>query len=80
MAVAINEGLVAKVQKLGENMKIAEVKIIEADKVVGYNHGGRVAVLVGGTGDEAISRNVAMHVAASLSPWLRARPTLILSS
>jgi elongation factor Ts len=61
----ISEGLVAKVQKLGENMKIAEVKIIEADKVVGYNHGGRVAALVGGNGDEAILRKVAMHVAAS---------------
>ena len=46
-------------------MKISEVKIIEGDTVVGYNHGGRVAALVGGTGDQAILRNVAMHVAAS---------------
>jgi len=61
----VAEGLVAKVQKLGENMKIVEVRIIAGAIVVGYNHGGRVAAVVGGTGEETILRNVAMHVAAS---------------
>lgn len=61
----VAEGIVGMVQKLGENMKLAEVRLLKGRAVVGYNHGGRVATLVAGDGDSAILRNVAMHVAAA---------------
>lgn len=59
------EAIAAMVQKLGENMKLAEVHLLRGETVVGYNHGGRVATLVAGSGDGTILRNVAMHVAAA---------------
>lgn len=62
---SVNEGIVAMVQKLGENMKLVEVSLVAGDTVVGYNHGGRVAALVAGKGDAGILRNVAMHIAAA---------------
>lgn len=61
----VSEGIPAMVQKLGENMKLADVRLLRGDVVVGYNHGGRVATLIAGSGDATILRNVAMHVAAA---------------
>ena len=52
----------------GENVSIRRVQTITADNgVIGaYKHGERIAVLVVLTGeDEALAKNIAMHIAAS---------------
>jgi len=61
----VQEAIVGMVAKLGENLKLAAVETIEGETVTGYNHGGRVATLVAGSGDAGALRNVAMHVAAA---------------
>lgn len=61
----VADALVAKIQKLGENMQLAEVAHLAGETVVGYNHGGRVATMIAGAGDEDALRNIAMHVAAA---------------
>jgi elongation factor Ts len=62
---AVTEAISGMVQKLGENMQLADVKRVEGATVVGYNHGGRVASLVAGEGEAPVLRNIAMHVAAA---------------
>jgi len=56
----------ALVQKIGENISPRRAGIIEAAVVGGYVHSNnRIAVVVGLTGgDEALAKDVAMHVAA----------------
>jgi len=56
----------ALVQKIGENISPRRADSIEAPVVGGYVHSNnRIAVVVGLTGgDEALARDVAMHVAA----------------
>lgn len=57
-------GLIAKI---GENITVRRVGQIEAAGVVGsYLHGSRIGALVAlKSGDEALARDIAMHVAAS---------------
>lgn len=62
---SVDGALIEKIQQLGENMAISKVVLLEGDAVAGYNHGGRVATLVAGSGDAEALRNVAMHVAAA---------------
>jgi elongation factor Ts len=56
----------ALVQKIGENISPRRASAIEAPVVGGYVHSNnRIAVVVGLTGgDEALAKDVAMHVAA----------------
>ena len=56
----------ALVQKIGENISPRRVSTIEAAVVGGYvNSNNRIAVIVGlSGGDEALAKDVAMHVAA----------------
>ncbi|MHC5068740.1 MAG: translation elongation factor Ts, partial [Planctomycetota bacterium] len=61
----VKDGVVGMISKLGENMQIASVEQVAGDVVTGYNHGGRVAALVAGSGEADVLRNVAMHVAAA---------------
>ncbi|MDH5395859.1 MAG: translation elongation factor Ts [Gammaproteobacteria bacterium] len=55
------------IAKVGENMSVRRFEIIENADVIGsYKHGERIAVLVEMTGgDEALGKDIAMHVAAS---------------
>lgn len=62
---AVPEALAQAVQKLGENIQLAAIHRLTGEVVTGYNHGGRVAALVAGTGEAETLRNVAMHVAAA---------------
>jgi elongation factor Ts len=57
-------GLIAKI---GENITVRRVGQIEAESVVGaYLHGSRIGALVAmKSGDEALARDIAMHVAAT---------------
>ncbi len=61
------EALAGAIQKLGENLVIVKVALLTGAVITGYNHGGRIATLVAGTGDAAKLRQVALHV-ASASP------------
>lgn len=55
------------INKIGENIKVRRVALLNSDGVVGsYAHGDRIAVLVAlDKDDAALARDVAMHIAAS---------------
>jgi elongation factor Ts len=56
------------VNAIGENIQIRRVELLEAGsgQLASYLHGGRIGVIVAITGgDEALAKDVAMHVAAS---------------
>ncbi len=62
----VEETRLTLVTKIGENMNVRRVTIVEGENLGEYNHGGRigvVAVLKGG--DNALAKDIAMHVAAS---------------
>jgi len=61
------EAVIARVAQIGEKIEIAKVVALTGESVVGYNHGGRIATLVAGSGDAAKLRMIALHV-ASASP------------
>jgi elongation factor Ts len=56
----------ALVAKIGENISLRRFAVTEAPAIVGaYLHGSRIGALVAmKTGDEAVAKDVAMHVAA----------------
>jgi elongation factor Ts len=62
---SVKEAIANQVQKLGENIKLAEVNRLTGAVVAGYNHVGKIATLVAGTGNAEALRKVAMHVASS---------------
>ncbi len=55
------------IAKIGENMSISRVQLIETTGSIGeYQHGEKIGVVVAMSGgDDALSRDVAMHVAAA---------------
>ena len=56
------------VNSIGENIQIRRVELLEAGagQLASYLHGGRIGVIVAiSGGDEALAKDVAMHVAAS---------------
>lgn len=61
----VPEFVSALVLKLGENIRIAQVVLVRAEVIAAYRHGHRLVSLVGGSGDPAALRTVAMHVAAA---------------
>jgi elongation factor Ts len=70
-ALPMGEGTVestrtALVGKIGENMSIRRFRRLAADgALASYIHGGKIGVVVDFTGDEAVGRDLAMHVAAT---------------
>jgi len=69
---SVEEARRALVARLGENIGIRRFEIISSAGVVGnYVHGSRIGVLVGlEGGDEALARDLAMHIAASRPQYL----------
>jgi len=60
---------VAMVQKIGENMSIRRfVRRQAAGVLASYVHGVKIGVLVDVTGDAAVGKDIAMHVAAGAAP------------
>jgi len=60
---------VALVQKIGENMSIRRfVRTVAKGTLASYVHGVKIGVLVDVTGDAAVGKDVAMHVAAGAAP------------
>lgn len=54
------------VGKIGENMSVRRfVRLDAAGKFSSYIHGSKIGVLVDVSGDEAIGKDIAMHIAAS---------------
>jgi elongation factor Ts len=54
------------VGKIGENMSVRRfVRLDGQGKFASYIHGGKIGVLVDVAGDEALARDIAMHIAAS---------------
>ncbi|OFE11785.1 translation elongation factor Ts [Pseudohongiella acticola] len=67
LAAGVENDRSALVQKIGENINLRRVAVVEADVVDTYVHSNdRIAVLVAlKGGDAALARDVAMHVAAA---------------
>lgn len=66
--VSIADSLKAMIAKIGENMSVRRFATFETSSghLASYLHGGRIGVVVEMEGgDEALARDVAMHVAAS---------------
>ena len=64
----VEEAAKALIAKIGENINVRRVQIVEAsDGVIGsYLHGSRIGVLAAQEGgDEELAKDVAMHIAAS---------------
>ncbi|WP_343554874.1 translation elongation factor Ts [Pantoea sp.] len=60
------EERVALVAKIGENINIRRVAILEGAELNSYQHGARIGVVVSTAGaSEELSKHVAMHIAAS---------------
>lgn len=62
---------VALVAKIGENIDIRRVSYLEGESLSTYLHnGGKIAVVVAGSGDETTLKNMCMHVCASSPQFL----------
>jgi elongation factor Ts len=63
---SVDETRRALIAKIGENISVRRAQLIEASAVVGsYLHGTRIGALVAmKSGDEAVAKDIAMHVAA----------------
>ena len=62
------------IAKIGENMNVRRFQILEtSDRIAHYAHGNRISVLVAMQGgDDAVARDVAMHIAASNPQFISA--------
>ncbi len=66
------EERVALVAKIGEKIDIRRVAILEGAQLNSYQHGLRIGVVVATTGaDEELSKQVAMHIAASKPEFVK---------
>ncbi|MBT0724344.1 elongation factor Ts [Rosenbergiella sp. S61] len=66
------EERVALVAKIGENINIRRVAVLEGDVLGSYLHGARIGVVVAATGaDEELVKQTAMHIAASKPEFVK---------
>jgi elongation factor Ts len=62
----VEEARTELVGKIGENMSVRRfVRLNATGKFASYIHGSKIGVLVDISGDEAIAKDIAMHIAAS---------------
>ncbi|MFA5934258.1 MAG: translation elongation factor Ts [Candidatus Paceibacterota bacterium] len=60
------------VLKIGENIKIGEIKIVEGSNLGVYVHSGKSGVITSLSGGDAnLSRDIAMHIAAMKPEYLK---------
>jgi len=65
------EERVALVAKIGENIEVRRVTYIDGENCATYLHnGGKIGVVVAGEGDDAVLKNMCMHVCASSPQFL----------
>jgi elongation factor Ts len=70
---SVEEARTELVGKIGENMSIRRFVRMDAQgKFASYIHGSKIGVLVDVAGDEAIAKDIAMHIAASKPKSLNA--------
>ncbi|MCP5277069.1 MAG: elongation factor Ts [Thiobacillus sp.] len=63
---SVEEARTELVGKIGENMSIRRFVRLDAQgKFASYIHGNKIGVLVDVSGDEAMAKDIAMHIAAS---------------
>jgi elongation factor Ts len=61
----VEEARVSLVQKIGENIQIRRVEVLEGANIAAYRHGLRIGVVVSYEGgSEETGKNLAMHIAA----------------
>ena len=61
----IEEARVSLVQKIGENIQVRRVEVLEGSNLASYRHGLRIGVVVSFEGGNAeTGKNLAMHIAA----------------
>ncbi len=66
------EERVALVAKIGENINIRRVAVLEGEELGSYLHGARIGVLVSAKGaNEDLIKQIAMHVAASKPEFVK---------
>ena len=64
-SLTVEEARVALVQKIGENIQIRRVEVLEGANIAAYRHGLRIGVVVSYEGgSEETGKNLAMHIAA----------------
>ena len=56
---------IALVTKIGENINIRRVQLVEGVALASYRHGEKIGVVIAGEGDAETLKHIAMHVAAS---------------
>lgn len=64
------EKRVTLVAKIGENINVRRVEYVEGAELSSYKHGAKIGVVVAGSGDAEVLKQVAMHVAASKPEFL----------
>jgi len=71
--ITVEEARANLVAKIGENINVRRTVVVEGtDVVAGYIHGGRIGVLAAlNGGNEALAKDVAMHVAASNPQYVK---------
>ncbi|PWC14940.1 elongation factor Ts [Brenneria roseae subsp. americana] len=63
----------ALVAKIGENINIRRIAILEGDVLGSYLHGARIGVMVAAKGaDDELIKHIAMHIAASKPEYVKA--------
>ena len=61
----VEEARVSLVQKIGENIQVRRVEVLEGSNIASYRHGLRIGVVVSFEGGNAdTGKNLAMHIAA----------------
>ncbi len=61
----VEEARVSLVQKIGENIQVRRVEVLEGSNLASYRHGLRIGVVVSFEGGNAdTGKNLAMHIAA----------------
>jgi len=71
LQATFEEERVALVSKIGENISVRRVQYAEGDSIATYIHnGGKIGVVVTGSGDDSMLKNVCMHVCASSPQFL----------
>ena len=69
---SVETALTNLIAKIGENMSLRRVVLVEGDNLTTYLHGTRIGVIVNlKGGDEEVAKDVAMHVAASSPQFVK---------
>lgn len=63
--LSVDEAIAIKISQMGEKIVLVKVLRLTGEQVTGYNHGGKIATLVAGTGDIQKLRQIALHVASA---------------